>query len=176
MIPLLINESNIFLNFTLWMSKRLAGSDLAVIGLTGIGPIRKISVLDCFAVLTYILYCIDRFDHTKANKLKLINNWCYNLNKHWLESLFDCRENACHCSKAFFFVEQVEDPAIYLSLYGFLWSFGYQYKVGKSSYSSFIGISIDDMIYIAEIESVQLLQLQSGIFIFVISDCIYSVL
>ena len=27
------------------------------------------------------------------------------------------------------YVEQVEAPAIYLSLYGFLWSFGFQYKL-----------------------------------------------
>jgi len=46
LIPLLINQSNIFRNFSLRLSKRLAGSDIAVIGLTGIGPIRKISVLD----------------------------------------------------------------------------------------------------------------------------------
>jgi hypothetical protein len=32
----------------LQLSKRLADSDLAVIGLTGIGPIRKISGLDWF--------------------------------------------------------------------------------------------------------------------------------
>jgi hypothetical protein len=30
------------------LSKRLVDSDLAVIGMTGIGPIRKISVLDWF--------------------------------------------------------------------------------------------------------------------------------
>ena len=48
MIPLLINKSNISQNFSLQLSKRLADSDLAVIGLTGIGPIRKISVLDWF--------------------------------------------------------------------------------------------------------------------------------
>jgi hypothetical protein len=48
MIPLLINKSNISRNFSLQLSKRLADSDLAVIGLTGIGPIRKISVLDWF--------------------------------------------------------------------------------------------------------------------------------
>ena len=44
-----------------------------------------------------------------------------------------------------FFVEQVEEPTIYLSLYGFLWSFGIQYKAGKSSYSSLIGKFIEDM-------------------------------
>jgi DNA integrity scanning protein DisA with diadenylate cyclase activity len=33
-------------DFSLRLSKRLADSDLAVIGLTGIEPIRKISVLD----------------------------------------------------------------------------------------------------------------------------------
>ena len=48
MIPLLINKSNISRNLSLQLSKRLADSDLAVIGLTGIGPIRKISVLDWF--------------------------------------------------------------------------------------------------------------------------------
>jgi hypothetical protein len=31
------------------------------------------------------------------------------------------------------FVEQVDDPAMYLSLYGVLWSLGIQYKWGKSS-------------------------------------------
>jgi hypothetical protein len=48
MIPLLINQSNISRDFSLRLSKRVADSDLAVIGLTGIGPIRKISVLDWF--------------------------------------------------------------------------------------------------------------------------------
>jgi hypothetical protein len=46
MIPLLINQSNISLDFSLQLSKCLADSDLVVIGLTGIGSIRKISVLD----------------------------------------------------------------------------------------------------------------------------------
>ena len=41
MIPLLINQSNIFRDFSLRMSKRLAGSDQAVIGLTGIGQYGK---------------------------------------------------------------------------------------------------------------------------------------
>jgi len=60
------------------LSKRLAGSDLAVIGLTGIGPIRKISILDWF--LPYWpneSFYIDRFDHIKANKSKLINRYWY---------------------------------------------------------------------------------------------------
>ena len=48
MIPLLINQSNIARDFSLQLSKRLVDSDLAVIGLTGIEPIRKISVLDWF--------------------------------------------------------------------------------------------------------------------------------
>jgi hypothetical protein len=48
MIPLLINQSNISRDFSLQFSKCLADSDLVVIGLTGIGPIRKISVLDWF--------------------------------------------------------------------------------------------------------------------------------
>jgi hypothetical protein len=48
MIPLLVNQSNIFRDFSLRLSKSLADSDLAVIGLTEIGPIRKISVLDWF--------------------------------------------------------------------------------------------------------------------------------
>ena len=64
----------------LQLSKCLADSDLVVIGLTGIGPIRKISVLDWF--LPYwpnesFFYCIDRFDHIKADKSKLINNITY---------------------------------------------------------------------------------------------------
>jgi hypothetical protein len=76
MIPLLINQFNISLDFFLQLSKCLANSDLVVIGLTGIGPIRKISVLDWF--LPYwpnesFLYYFDRFDHIKANKSKLIN-------------------------------------------------------------------------------------------------------
>ena len=50
-MPLLINQSNIFRDFSLRSLKRLAGSDLAVIGLTGIGSIRKISVLDLFFCL-----------------------------------------------------------------------------------------------------------------------------
>jgi hypothetical protein len=48
MIPLLINQSNIARDFSLQLSKRLVDSDLAVIGLTGIGPIRKIFALDWF--------------------------------------------------------------------------------------------------------------------------------
>ena len=48
MIPLLINQSNISRDFSLQLSKCLADSDLVVLGLTGIGPIRKISVLDWF--------------------------------------------------------------------------------------------------------------------------------
>ena len=76
MIPLLINQSNISRDFSLKLLKCLADSDLVVIGLTGIGTMRKISVLDWF--LPYcpmkVLYCIDRFDHIKANKSKLINN------------------------------------------------------------------------------------------------------
>jgi hypothetical protein len=55
MIPLLINQLNNSQDFSFRLSKRLADSDLADIGLTGIGPIWKI-------------YCIDRFDHIKANK------------------------------------------------------------------------------------------------------------
>jgi hypothetical protein len=39
-IPLLINQSNISRDFSLRLSKRLEDSDLDVIGLTGIGPIR----------------------------------------------------------------------------------------------------------------------------------------
>jgi hypothetical protein len=41
MISLLINQSNISRDFSLQLSKCLADSDLVVIGLTGIGPIRK---------------------------------------------------------------------------------------------------------------------------------------
>ena len=80
MIPLLINQFNISRDFSLQLSKCLADSDLVVIGLTGIGPIRKISVLNWF--LPYwpnesFLYYIDRFDHINANKSKLINNVFY---------------------------------------------------------------------------------------------------
>ena len=45
---LLINQSNISRDVSLQLSKCLADSDLVVIGLTGIGPIRKISILDWF--------------------------------------------------------------------------------------------------------------------------------
>jgi hypothetical protein len=48
MVPLLINQSNMSRDFFLQLSKCPADSDLVVIGLTGIGPIRKISVLDWF--------------------------------------------------------------------------------------------------------------------------------
>ena len=48
MIHLLINQSNISQDFSLRLLKNLADSDLAVIGLTGIGSIWKISVLDWF--------------------------------------------------------------------------------------------------------------------------------
>jgi hypothetical protein len=47
-IPLLINQTNISRDLSLQLSKCLADSNLVVIGLTGIGPIRKISVLDRF--------------------------------------------------------------------------------------------------------------------------------
>ena len=48
MIPLLINQFNFSRDFTLKLTKCLADSDLVVVGLTGIGPIRKISVFDWF--------------------------------------------------------------------------------------------------------------------------------
>ena len=48
MILLLINQSNISRDFSLQLSKCLVDSDLVVIGVTGIGPIRKMSVLDWF--------------------------------------------------------------------------------------------------------------------------------
>ena len=48
MIPLLINQSNISRDFSLQLSKCLVDSDLAVNGLNGIEPIRKISLLDWF--------------------------------------------------------------------------------------------------------------------------------
>ena len=48
MIPLLINQFNISRDFSLQLSRCLADSDLVLIGLTGIGPIRNISVLDWF--------------------------------------------------------------------------------------------------------------------------------
>jgi hypothetical protein len=76
MIPLLIIQSNITQDFSLQLSKCLADSDLVVIGLIGIGPIWKISVLDRFLPHwpnESFLYYIDRFDHIKANESKLIN-------------------------------------------------------------------------------------------------------
>jgi hypothetical protein len=82
MIPVLISKSNISRDFSLQLSKCLADSDLVVIGLTGIGPMRKIFVLDWF--LPYwpnesFFYCIGIFDYITANKSKLINNvqYCY---------------------------------------------------------------------------------------------------
>ena len=48
MIPLLIIQFNISRDFSLQLSICLADSDLVVFGLTGIGPIRKLSVLDWF--------------------------------------------------------------------------------------------------------------------------------
>jgi hypothetical protein len=71
MIPLLINQSNISWDFSLQLSKRLAESDLAVIG-----PTENIYIGLVFAILAQwkFLYCMDRFDHIKANKSKLINN------------------------------------------------------------------------------------------------------
>jgi hypothetical protein len=77
MIPLLINLSNISLDFFLaivdmssgfrsscyWTDWNWANTENIHIGLV-------------FAVLAQckFLYCIDRFDHIKANKSKLINN------------------------------------------------------------------------------------------------------
>ena len=92
MIPLLINQSNIFRDFSLRLSKRLADCDLAVIGMTGIGPIRKISVLEWFCRIgpMKVLYCIDRFDHVKANKSNLINKYFYlraDIKKKWLSQI-----------------------------------------------------------------------------------------
>jgi hypothetical protein len=80
MIPLLINQSNISWDFTLKLSKCLADSDLVVIGLTGNwANTENIRIGLVFAVLAQwkFLYCIDRFDHIKANKSKLINKMCY---------------------------------------------------------------------------------------------------
>jgi hypothetical protein len=70
MKPLLINKSNISRNFSLQLSKRLADSDLAIIGLTGIEPIRKISVhyhdifnlRDTEVVMCIILSLLKRTD------------------------------------------------------------------------------------------------------------------
>ena len=46
--------ANISLDFSLQLSKCLVDSDLVVIGLTGIEPIRKLSVLDWFFFLKFI--------------------------------------------------------------------------------------------------------------------------
>ena len=53
MIPLLINQSNIFRDFSLRLSKRLADSDLAVIELTG-----KYPYWSGFAVLAQSFYIV----------------------------------------------------------------------------------------------------------------------
>ena len=70
MIPLLINQSNISRDFSLQLSKCIADSDLAVIGLTEIGT----GFCRIGPMKVYIQYLIDIFDHIKANKSKLINN------------------------------------------------------------------------------------------------------
>ena len=72
MIPLLINQSNISRDISLRLSKPLADSDLADWNRANTENIRIGLV---FAVLAQwnFLYCIDRFDHIKANKSKLIN-------------------------------------------------------------------------------------------------------
>ena len=53
------------------------------------------------------------------------------------------------------FIEQAEEPTIYLFLYGFLWSFGICYKVGKSSFASLNELFIDDTtdLWFAQISS-----------------------
>ena len=69
--------------YDILLAKRLADSDLAVIGRTGIGPnTENIRIGLFFAVLTQwkFLYCIDRFDHIKATKSRLINNHQYSCN------------------------------------------------------------------------------------------------
>ena len=71
MIPLLINQSNITRDFSLRLYKRLADSDLAVFGLTGIGPMHKISILDWF--LPYWLNESFYIVMTDLTILRLIN-------------------------------------------------------------------------------------------------------
>ena len=72
-----------------------------------------------------------------------VTTWIYFITV-WLSPIFDCRQNFVTVIDSYI-VEQVEEPAIYLSLYGFLWSLSIQYKEDKSLYSSLIGIFIDDM-------------------------------
>jgi hypothetical protein len=57
MRPLLINQSNMSRDFFFRLSKRLEEYDLAIFGLTGIGPIRKISVLNMLLNLSITLGC-----------------------------------------------------------------------------------------------------------------------
>jgi hypothetical protein len=75
MILLLINQSNISRDFSLQLSKCLADSDLVVIGLTGIGPIRKISVLDWF--LPYWPNESFYFDNCKEKSREILD-WLIN--------------------------------------------------------------------------------------------------
>ena len=77
MIPLLNNQFNISRDFSLQLSKCLADSNLVVIGLTGIGPIRKISVYSLSMpsgttvfILSVPMHCstIRRFFHLYIHK------------------------------------------------------------------------------------------------------------
>jgi hypothetical protein len=58
-------------DFSLQLSKRLADSDLAVIGLTGNGTIRKIAVLDWFLLYwpneSFYIVLTDRSAASQAN-------------------------------------------------------------------------------------------------------------
>jgi hypothetical protein len=69
------HQSNISRDFSLQLSKRLEDSDLAVIGLTGIGPMRKISVLNWF--LSY--WPNESFYIVLTDLIILSDNWTFSL-------------------------------------------------------------------------------------------------
>jgi hypothetical protein len=78
---------------------------------------------------------LDRWNFRKSTRIKnypecLLKFFCVHIR---LMLLDDYRQHIVIDSS---FVEQVEEPAIYLPLYGFMWCFGIKYNVDKSSYSS----------------------------------------
>ena len=71
------------------MSKRLAGSDLAVIGLTGIGPIRKIYILIFGTFLTLSLKLMQWYvtSVSRGSLYEKFGNKCVKILKFWRTEL-----------------------------------------------------------------------------------------
>jgi len=101
--------------------------------------------------------CLDIWNYRKRTRIKIIQN-VFRVFQYshlidvttWIDFItvglspfFDCRQNVVTVIDSSY-AEQVEEQAIYLSLYGFLWSLSIQYKDGRALYSSVIGIFIDD--------------------------------